>query len=137
MRIIDRLQQYIEYRKLSPYAFERACGLANGYLGKQLKGRGRIGSEILEKIHSTFQDLNLTWLLTGQGEMIVSHSGQLIREENAGYGNSRDELIRMLRSQITLLEVSNADKDKIIALLETQLALDRQRFNYPSKPSSN
>ncbi len=129
MRIIDRLQQYIESRNLSPYAFERACGLANGYLGKQLKGRGRIGSEILEKIHAACHELNLTWLVTGEGEMIVRNNEQLVHEGPVGYSDGKEEIIRMLRSQVTVLEVSNADKDKIIALLETQLALDRNRFN--------
>lgn len=129
MRIIDRLQQYIESRNLSPYAFERACGLANGYLGKQLKGRGRIGSEILEKIHNACQDLNLTWLVTGKGEMTVQRHEQQVHEGAVGYTDGKEEIIRMLRSQVTVLEVSNADKDKIIALLETQLALDRNRLN--------
>ncbi len=129
MRIIDRLQQYIEFRNLSPYAFERACGLANGYLGKQLKGRGRIGSEILEKIHVACQDLNLTWLVAGEGEMIVRNNGQQVHEGAVGYTDGKEEMIRMLRNQVIVLEVSNSDKDKIIALLETQLALDRNRFN--------
>lgn len=129
MRIIDRLQQYIEFRNLSPYAFERACGLANGYLGKQLKGRGRIGSEILEKIHTVCHDLNLTWLVAGEGEMIVRNREQQVHEGAVGYTDGKEEMIRMLRNQVTVLEVSNSDKDKIIALLETQLALDRNRFN--------
>lgn len=129
MRIIDRLQQYIEFRNLSPYAFERACGLANGYLGKQLKGRGRIGSEILAKIHAACDDLNLTWLVTGAGEMIDQHKPLQLQEGTAGYSDGREEIIRMLRSQITMLEISNTDKDKIIALLETQLALMRNRYN--------
>jgi transcriptional regulator with XRE-family HTH domain len=129
VRIIDRLQQYIEFRNLSPYAFERACGLANGYLGKQLKGRGRIGSEILEKIHAACRDLNLTWLVAGEGEMIVRNQGQQMHEGAIGYTDGKEEIIRMLRNQVTVLEVSNSDKDKIIALLETQLALDRNRFN--------
>ena len=129
MRIIDRLQQYIEFRNLSPYAFERACGLANGYLGKQLKGRGRVGSEILEKIHAACRDLNLTWLVSGEGEMIVRNQAQHAHEGTVGYTDGKEEIIRMLRNQVTVLEVSNADKDKIIALLETQLALDRRRLN--------
>jgi hypothetical protein len=70
VRVIDRIFAYISHFHLSPHSFERSCDIANGYLKKQMKGKGTIGSEILIKIGSTFKDLNITWLITGRGRMI-------------------------------------------------------------------
>jgi hypothetical protein len=116
-------------KKLSAHAFERRCGIANGYLGKQVKSKGAIGSEILEKIHQQFVDLSLLWLLTGEGIMLLAPAGeaddkgggQLVEEEGASYQGSTKSIIALLHKQIALLEKSNVDKDKIIVLLETVL----------------
>lgn len=88
-----------------------------------MKGRGTIGSEILEKIGSTFRDLNLTWVLTGRGKMILDdaypglvQSGNL-SEEKAMY-SAQENTIKNLREKIIILEKALADKEKIISLLE-------------------
>lgn len=125
MRLIERLYQYIEHKKLSFYAFERECGMANGYLKKQSKGKGTVGSDMLEKIHQKHTDLNLLWLLTGKGSMLEETAGPQelhIREEDHGnYIISRDDIIILLREQVAILERSITDKEKIILMLETRL----------------
>lgn len=119
MRLIDRLYQYLEYKKLTPYAFEQACGISNGYLNKQLSGKGSMGSEILEKIYRHYTDLNLLWLITGEGRMLQHHTFELA-EDKASY-QTKDELVQLLKDKIQVLQQANADKDKIIRLLEKQL----------------
>jgi hypothetical protein len=52
MRVIDRLQEYLTRKNISPYNFEKNCGIANGYLSKQMKGKGSIGSEIINNLTS-------------------------------------------------------------------------------------
>ena len=128
MRLIERLQQYLEYSKISAYAFERACQVSNGYLGKQLKGKGAVGSDILERIKSNYTDLSLIWLVTGRGNMILSpaeNSNQQkiseLNEEQHIYFTSKDEVIHLLHKLVARLESSLQDKDKIIALLEIEL----------------
>ncbi|MCC6290022.1 MAG: hypothetical protein IT249_19250 [Chitinophagaceae bacterium] len=124
MRPIDRLYKYLDYSKLTPYAFEQTCGISNGYLKKQFLGKGSIGSDILEKIHKVYKDFSLKWVLTGQGEMILKTDVLMqenIQEEGTNYLSAREEVILLLRKQIEVLEASIADKDKIISLLENQL----------------
>ena len=120
MRIIDRLFLFIAERNLNPYAFEKRCEVSNGYLMKQRKGKGSIGSDIIEKIHRHFSDLSLIWLLTGDGPMLTNDfdtsTGLVLREGKPEY--SRDAVIRGLNERISLLERSLADKEKIIQLME-------------------
>ena len=125
MRVIDRLHQYLEYKNLSPYNFEKNCGIANGYLNKQSKGSGSIGSMIIGKITAKYKDLNVTWLLTGSGQMITSHfyiqSDQVstVAESQPTY-ETQQNTIQALKEKIRILENALADKEKIIRLLENQ-----------------
>jgi len=74
MKSINRLFEYLEYHKIKPAHFERDLGLSNGYLGTQRKRSADLGSTIVEKIMNHCNDLNLTWLITGSGKMLVSDS---------------------------------------------------------------
>lgn len=128
MRLIERLQEYLDYSNITAYAFEHQLGLSNGYLGKQMRGKGTVGSEILEKIKQHYTDLSLIWLVTGKGSMLVSvpkHGNDVfsseLNEEQHIYFTSKDEVIALLNKQIAKLEATVADKEKIILLLEDQL----------------
>ncbi|MEO8172349.1 MAG: hypothetical protein ABI581_04670 [Sediminibacterium sp.] len=130
MRLIERLQDYLVYSNISAYAFEHTCNLSNGYLGKQLKGKGSVGSDIIERIKENYIDLSLVWLITGKGTMLLSApavatqaSVSELNEEQHIYFTSKDDVIQLLNKQITKLETTIADKDKIIALLEEQVRL--------------
>ncbi|MDD2793876.1 MAG: hypothetical protein PHD73_11900 [Sediminibacterium sp.] len=105
VRLIDRLYQYLSEKGISAYAFEHTCGLSNGYLGKQYKGKGSVGSAVLEKIRLCYPDLDIYWLVTGEGAM----------------SSLNMELISAYQKQIKQLEWLVADKDSIIELLQQSL----------------
>lgn len=128
MRLIDRLKEYLVHTQITAYAFEQTCGVSNGYLGKQLKGKGAVGSDILERIKETYTDLSLVWLVTGRGVMLLSPPNvpserftSELHEEQQLYFTSKDEVIKLLNKQVAKLESSVADKEKIISLLEMEV----------------
>lgn len=67
MTIRDRLRQFIDYKGISISMFERNCKLSNGFASK-------VGDSIravnLENISAAYPELNRTWLLTGDGNML-------------------------------------------------------------------
>ena len=67
----DRLTKFRQYKKLGQGKFEKLSGLSNGYLTQLRKAPG---SEKLQRILCAFPDLNRTWLLTGEGEMLVDEN---------------------------------------------------------------
>jgi hypothetical protein len=100
MRLIERLQEYLVYSNISAYEFEHTCNLSNGYLGKQLKGKGSVGSDILERIKENYTDLSLVWLVTGKGKMpsqrrqpIATAPVSELNEEQNIYFTSKDDVI--------------------------------------------
>ncbi len=102
MRIIDRLYQYLHFHAMSAYSFEKICDLSNGYLGKQYRGKGTMGSAVLLKIQECFPDLNIHWLLTGKGRMI-RHAMPYASEDEPVV-----EMVQVLQEQIALLQKFNA-----------------------------
>lgn len=64
----DRLTKFRQYKKLGQGKFEKLSGLSNGYLTQLRKAPG---AEKLQRILCAFPDLNRTWLLTGEGEMLT------------------------------------------------------------------
>ncbi len=68
MGIQERISKYLEIKGITPYRFCKDLGFSMGYLDK----KGAIGTDKYLKIIKYYSDLNPTWLLTGEGEMLKS-----------------------------------------------------------------
>lgn len=67
LTVKERLVAFIKEKGLSQSRFEKMTGLSNGFVNNISKG---IGADKLQKILGVYPDLNTTWLLTGEGEML-------------------------------------------------------------------
>lgn len=64
--------QFIKYSGLSARQFDLSIGASNGYTLRMSKNRASVGSDVIENILKTYPDLNVVWLLTGEGPMLKS-----------------------------------------------------------------
>lgn len=69
MDLKDRILSFIDRKGLSVRDFERACGLSNGAVSKMGNDTRR---STLDKISTSFPDVNPEWLLAGVGSMLLS-----------------------------------------------------------------
>lgn len=67
MNVKTRLEQFCEHRKLSIGGFCREARISNSYFSNV---KGEMGIAIKGKIKEAFPDLNIDWLITGEGEML-------------------------------------------------------------------
>lgn len=67
---IERLQYYMKMKDINDNQMTIAAGLSIGLLGKLKKNGKGMNSSNIEKILYSYPDLNATWLLTGEGEML-------------------------------------------------------------------
>lgn len=67
MSLKSRLMSFLSYKELNPKSFEAMVGLSNGSVAKMGDNTRR---STIDKIVSVFPELNPSWLLTGEGEML-------------------------------------------------------------------
>jgi transcriptional regulator with XRE-family HTH domain len=138
MKPIERISMYLQFRNISPHAFEKKIKLSNGYYSKQLRNKGSVGSDILIKIHEHFPDLNMLWVLTGEGNMVdESRAAQSALAEEFTYKFEVENLkLQNLQEDVDQLNTVIKDKEKIISLYEFML---NQPVNIPNQvnPSPN
>lgn len=127
MKPIERIAIFIYFKKISPHAFEQKINLSNGYFSKQLKHLGSVGSDILIKIYQSYPELDILWILTGEGQMLkeaVQQSQQIddiILEDFTNKYISENKKLKKLENDFEKLQTSLSDKEKIIGLYEFML----------------
>ncbi|OKZ04945.1 MAG: hypothetical protein BHV71_09295 [Bacteroides sp. 41_26] len=86
MEIKDRISKFIQYKNITIAEFERNVSLANGYIKKF---KGSIGSDKLNNIISYYPDININWLITGEGSMLKSEISNMLVESPMEYGKKQ------------------------------------------------
>lgn len=81
-RIIDRFSKYMELKRLNNNRVTVDCGLSVGLIGQAKRGKCDLGHKAIERILSTYIDINRVWLLTGEGPMLLEQSPPTITQNN-------------------------------------------------------
>ena len=127
MKPIERIQIFMHFKKISPHAFEQKIDLSNGYFSKQLKNLGSVGSDILIKIYLAYPELDILWILTGEGQMLKlaeqesQQIDDIILEDFTNKYTSENKKLKKLENDFDKLQTSLTDKEKIIGLYELML----------------
>lgn len=66
----DRIKQYIEFKGITAGELAVMLDVQRSNISHILNGRNKPGAALIEKMLTTFSDLNARWLLTGKGNMI-------------------------------------------------------------------
>ncbi len=112
MCLKDRVSDYCKRKNIAISRFEKEAGLSNGYFN-QVKKRPSIDK--IESIKRAYPDINEDWLLTGEGDMLVSpdadnDSSVTVNSHNRNSTINDGDTIKQL---LSLLE----EKDKQINTL--------------------
>jgi len=80
IKTIDRLMEFIKYAGMSARQFDLSIGASNGYILRMQKNNASIGSDVIENIIKTYPQLNVVWLLTGDGEMLKTENKKMLTD---------------------------------------------------------
>lgn len=113
----ERLKRFITHLDLSVLAFENKCGMAQGTVNKMTdKSRQRT----LEKIRKTYPQLNMEWLVTGKGEMLIPGAADAmpVAVESGTPPTDLSKALDELAAQRRLLEKSQEQIDRLLSIIE-------------------
>jgi transcriptional regulator with XRE-family HTH domain len=128
MNIFSRIIEYIDFKGISKNEFSVKIGLSNSYMTKMAKSKGNVGSHVIEKIVRVYPDLNLYWLITGEGSML--------KQDNTQPAAANSDLPPGPCRQCELRERLLAEKDERIAELREHLHDTRCQDHPKSKQRS-
>lgn len=75
--IKDRLKQFIMLKNISIREFERQIGVAYGFISNMSNSTS---PSKLSRISHCFPDLNIEWLMTGEGEILKNNDSDNISQ---------------------------------------------------------
>lgn len=84
MGLKERLLLFIEYKGISTQKFERIVGLSNASVSKM---GDNTRQSTLDKISTSFPDLDIAWLKTGIGNMINENKNTAGRDNYGSQGS--------------------------------------------------
>lgn len=82
MKKIDRFDKYMKIKGLNDNKVTIQLGLSVGSIGKSRRHNRDLSDKIVEQILNFYTDLNRTWLLTGEGEMLITNNVVESKQEN-------------------------------------------------------
>lgn len=118
--IKDRIVEYVAHINMSNRQFEIECSLSNGTINNIKDG---ISSPNLEKIFIQHPDLNLEWLISGNGNMLkpASSGTPLSNQKETEYKNT----IRELEAEINQLKGENRILREQVGLGERKVSSNK------------
>ena len=121
----ERLIKFLDFKKISKTKFGVTIGVSPAYVTSM---RDSISREKIEKIKNHYPELDIEWLLTGEGEMLKTGINQEVNGDHntavAGNNNTvnSEELISRLIKLLEKKDEQIAEKDiqmnRLISLLE-------------------
>lgn len=72
MEFTDRFTKVIEYSELTPAEFAEEIGVQRSSISHIISGRNKPSLDFITKIKTAFPKFEWDWLITGEGEMLMS-----------------------------------------------------------------
>lgn len=125
----SRLIQFINHKGISTRNFEKMCDFGNGFVANAGESMRKPN---LEKLSTVFPELNISWLLTGEGEMIkpIQTVGDISNSTVSGvnvsgqeihiHPNAYDTLLKIVEVNQRTTEKFQEQIDRLISIIEKQ-----------------
>ncbi len=123
--INERLKQIAEHYGLNRYAdFAKKTGLKHQTVSNYLKGKQKPDVDRLAIIKQSFKDVNINWLLIGEGDMLLSNDNKDKTQDTSNLKDlralldSKDQIIALQQEKIITL---SQNENKIIETIRRAL----------------
>lgn len=122
-----RLGEFLKVKDLNSAQFERRCDLAEGFVSKI---KGAIRTSMIQKIAEGFPELNINWLITGNGKIILEKSS--VNDDSPPYGNAlakAEGKIEILERELDEAKRRLEEANKAIGRIESSCPAAHKKNN--------
>lgn len=110
MDFVSRLKHYLAIRGISVTQFADECEIPRPTASQLLAGRNKkVSDEIIGKIHASYPDVSVVWLMFGEGDMLINGNIKISEPQN------RAETPTISRQNIDTKPVSDFDSPIFIS----------------------
>ena len=111
--VVERLKTFMEFDCSTPASFAKMAGVDASNFAKMLDGKQNITKQTLKKLADA-HSINMSWLLTGKGDMFIASNGSAINTGAGGVAKveAHGDIIAVYEKLVTELR---ADKARLIA----------------------
>ena len=127
LKTIDRLMQFIKYAGLSARQFDMSIGAGNGYTLRMIKNHASVGSDVIETVLKTYPQLNVVWLITGEGEMIKKSKKEKILDFDQLPKHKQQEIELIIEQKIR--ERQEAEIQKLLKDVTSEIEKTKKKGN--------
>lgn len=114
-RVKESIKELKKLRKIHSQAdFAKECGIGVVQLSEIVSGKRRVSEYYVNKILTRFPEINRSWLVNGNGEMLKNHSA-----------NAENHSISIAGEEIKENKI-NVNTDETIAMLLTEFSAQRK-----------
>ena len=113
MDFVSRLKHYLALKGISVTQFADECDIPRPTASQLLAGRNKkVSDEIIGKIHVSYPDVSVVWLMFGEGDMLVNGNIKISEPQN--------------RVDPTP-EIRKTPENKVVSELNAQVYISREK----------
>lgn len=116
----ERLLEYLKANRITQAEFGRMMGVSSAYVSTM---RESLSLDMQKKVKEAFPDLNMQWLIFGEGEMIVKGDGNTTQTVQNTYINGSTSALEKAFNEIAeqrkLTAASQSQVDRLLSIIET------------------
>jgi len=121
MDITERLQLFMQHEGVTAFQMNQAAGLSRTLLAKAIENHQGLNTATIEKIVKKYPNLNVDWLVTGRGEMLITaEAPKLPQQRNTPLPKDLEgSLYRQIVWHLLLQESYSERHDRLVDIIQT------------------
>lgn len=141
MDLVSRLKQYLNTRGISITQFADECDIPRPSASQLLAGRNKkVSDEIIGKIHYTYPELSVSWLMFGEGEMTTGDNIATSKPQNepsdAKDATQESDIQDYPPQNESLFSVNDSDSEKNEVSEAEEFSFAGNTFAFAGDPST-
>jgi transcriptional regulator with XRE-family HTH domain len=120
--MVNRVKKMLEIEQLSPSQFADEIKLQRSSLSHVLSGRNKPSLDFVMKIKQRFSEVNLDWLIFGEGNMFISHQvvddAKSISVKDESKNEDNQQSINFDSKSISSITEKDVENEKATAIIE-------------------